>query len=92
MADIGDKKGVIFLFLINKPTRSFNGALFDSFDAQGKPIDGTPVPGSLNAKTCDADSLLQSRSKTECLNEVTYEGDTKGLQQAISSILQDSHV
>ena len=49
---------------------------------------GDPVPGSLNAKTGNADTTFRRRSKTECLDEKAHKQDHKKLQDSIRLILE----
>jgi hypothetical protein len=66
-----------------EPNRPFGGAHYS---------DGSKVPGSINVKTGDADSILRRRSQTECLGQVTYAKDHEQLQDAIRLILEAEYV
>ena len=52
---------------------------------------GDRVPGSINAKTGDADTTFRRRSKTECLDEKAYKQDHKQLQNSIRLILETEY-
>ena len=52
---------------------------------------GDRVPGSINAKTGDADTIFRRRSKTECLDGMAYKQDHKRLQDSIRLILETKY-
>lgn len=54
-------------------------------------LGGDRVPGSINAKTGDADTTFRRRSKTECLDEKAYKQDHTRLQYSIRLILETKY-
>jgi len=52
---------------------------------------GDRVPGSLNAKTGDADTTFRRRSKSECLDEKAYKQDHEKLQGSIRLLLETKY-
>ena len=54
-------------------------------------IGGAKVPGSINARTGDADTTFRRRSKTECLQDMAYNQDHKRLQNSIRLILETEY-
>ena len=54
-------------------------------------IGGAKVPGSINARTGDADSTFRRRSQTECLAEKAYAKDHERLQNSIRLILETEY-